>query len=200
MPAFFQRRMDFFFGKYDFIVVYIDDILIHSQNLENHMKHLQIFLDEVKKHSIVLSEKKMVLFQDSIDFLGIHVINGKIQMQPHVLTKLSELPDELQDTKIIQRFLGVLNYVHKYIPILSEKTTSIRKHLNSGWSPEATTTVNLLKAECKQLLELKPLVLENYILWSNATHKIYGKYKHTKHIKPERHRYTWFTQFGLRPP
>ena len=42
--------------------------------------------------------------------------------------------------------------------------------------------------------------LENYILQSNATHKICGKYKHTKHIKLERHRYTWFTQFGLRPP
>ena len=33
-PAFFQRRMDFIFGKYDFIVVYIDDILIHSPDLE----------------------------------------------------------------------------------------------------------------------------------------------------------------------
>ena len=33
-PAFFQRRMDFIFGKYDFIVVYIDDILIHSNNLK----------------------------------------------------------------------------------------------------------------------------------------------------------------------
>lgn len=29
-PAFFQRRMDFIFGKYDFIITYIDDILIHS--------------------------------------------------------------------------------------------------------------------------------------------------------------------------
>ena len=77
----------------------------------------------------------MLLFQGSIDFLGIHVINGKIQMQPHVLTKLSEFPDYLTDTKMIQIFLGVLNYVHKYIPRLSEKTSPIRKHLNSGWSP-----------------------------------------------------------------
>ena len=59
------------------------------------------------------------MFQDSIDFLGIHILNGKIQMQPHVLTKLSEFPAELPDTKMIQRFLGVLNYVHKYIPRLS---------------------------------------------------------------------------------
>jgi len=62
-------------------------------------------------------------------------------MQPHVLTKLSEFPDQLTDVKMIQRFLGILNYVHKYIPNLSEKTAPIRQHLHSGWSPEATTAV-----------------------------------------------------------
>src|SRR5271168_3701351 len=43
-------------------------------------------------------------------------------------------------------------------------------------------------------------MLENYILRSNGTHKILQKYKHRKRTKQERHRYTWFTQFGLRPP
>jgi len=43
-------------------------------------------------------------------------------------------------------------------------------------------------------------VFENYILRSNGTHKILQKYKHRKCTKQERHRYTWFTQFGLRPP
>jgi len=44
------------------------------------------------------------------------------------------------------------------------------------------------------------IVLENYILQSNGTHKILQKYKHRKCTKQERHRYMWFTQFGLRPP
>ena len=79
-PAFFQRRMDYIFGKYDFICVYIDDILIHSADLESHLQHLNIFLDEVRQHGIVPLKKKMVLFQKSIDFLGIHVNEGKIQM------------------------------------------------------------------------------------------------------------------------
>ena len=83
----------------------------------------------------------MSLFQDSIDFLGIHIFNGAIQMQPHVLTKLTQFPDKLKDTKTIQRFLGVLNYIHKYIPRLTEKTTPIRKHLKEGWSLEATIAV-----------------------------------------------------------
>ena len=133
--------MDFNFGQYYFIVVYIDDILIHSDNLDDHLKHLTIFLEEVRRHGIVLSEKKMLLFQDSIYFLGIHIVNGKIQMQPHVLTKLAEFPDQLTDTKMIQRFLGILNYIHKYIPRLSEKTAPIRQHLHGGWSLEATASV-----------------------------------------------------------
>jgi len=43
-------------------------------------------------------------------------------------------------------------------------------------------------------------MLEYYILQSNGTHKILQKYKHIKHTKQERHRYTWFTQFCLRLP
>lgn len=70
--------MDFIFSKYDFIVTYIDDILIHSSNVKTHLEHLEIFLEEVQQHGIVLSERKMVLFQDNIDFLGIHVVNGAI--------------------------------------------------------------------------------------------------------------------------
>ena len=105
--------MDFNFSKYDFIVTYIDDILIHSPIVKTHLEHLDIFLKEVEQHGIVLSERKMSLFQDNIDFLGIRVVNGAIQMQPHVLIKLTQLPDKLKDTKTIQRFLGVLNYIHK---------------------------------------------------------------------------------------
>lgn len=72
--------MDFIFGKYDFIVKYIDDILVHSPDIETHFKHLEIFMTKVQNQGIVLSKKKMVLFQYNIDFLGINVVNGQIQM------------------------------------------------------------------------------------------------------------------------
>lgn len=70
--------MDFIFGNYDFIITYIDDILIHSPGLQTNLAHLEIFFQEVQAHGIVFSEKKMVLFQNDIDFLGIHVIDGHI--------------------------------------------------------------------------------------------------------------------------
>ena len=80
-----------------------------------------------------------------------------------------EFPDHLSDTKMIQRFLGVLNYIHKYIPRLSEKTAPIRKHLKTGWSLEATEAVKLLKKECQQLPKLKPPGQGSLILQTDAS-------------------------------
>jgi len=57
-----------------------------------------------------------------------------------------------------------------------------------------------LKREIFKMTSKDNEMLENYILRSNGTHKILQKYKHRKLIKQERHRYTWFTQFGLHPP
>ena len=64
----------------------------------------------------------------------------------------------------------------------------------------ALNNVGLPVASCNFELDGDSLLLENYILQSIGTHKILQKYKHKKCIKQERHRYTWFTQFGLRPP
>lgn len=84
------------------------------------------------------------------------MVNGQMQIQPHVLIKLSQFPDELPNTKTIQRFLGVLNYIHKYIPKVSGKTAPIRQNLRGRWSQEATATIKALKFECQQLPKLQP--------------------------------------------
>ena len=44
-----------------FIVVYVDDILISSQTLEEHREHLKIFVKAAIKEGICLSEKKTII-------------------------------------------------------------------------------------------------------------------------------------------
>ena len=59
-PQIFQRKMDKIFSDYsDFIIVYIDDILICSSNEKDHENHLNNFIAICKQHDIVLSEKKV---------------------------------------------------------------------------------------------------------------------------------------------
>ena len=59
-PQVFQRKMDKIFSDYSsFIIVYIDDMLICSDNEKYHEKHLDIFITLCKEHGIILSEKKV---------------------------------------------------------------------------------------------------------------------------------------------
>ena len=56
-PSAFQRIMDETFeGMEDFLKKYIDDILVHSEDILAHIKHLKLFLQRVKEKGIVLSE------------------------------------------------------------------------------------------------------------------------------------------------
>ena len=78
---------------------YVDDILLFSKDEESHAKLLAEFYNLVKSQGIMLSEKKMVIGQSSIDFLGVNISDGKYTLQPHIASSLAEFPDKLTNTK-----------------------------------------------------------------------------------------------------
>jgi hypothetical protein len=143
--------------------------LVHSLAEEYHVHRLEVFCKECELHGIVLSEKNIDLFKTSIEFLRIIVKYGKIQMQQHIVQKIFGFSDELHNTQQTQKFLGILNYVHKYVPRLSQKTAPIRQHLSSGWSLDATQAIQQLKIECQQLRVLKPPRYGQLILQTDAS-------------------------------
>ena len=63
-------------------LIYVDDILLLSKDEESHAKLLTKFYNLVKSQGIMLSEKKMVIGQSSIDFLGVNISDGKYTLQP----------------------------------------------------------------------------------------------------------------------
>ena len=68
----------------------------------------------------MLSEKKLVIEQSSIDFLGVNISDGKYTLQPHIASSLVEFPDKLTNPKQIQQFLGIVNYMSDFIPKVSK--------------------------------------------------------------------------------
>ncbi|ADN88182.1 polyprotein [Pineapple bacilliform CO virus] len=117
-PAVFQRKMDHCFrGTEDFIAVYIDDILVFSETPEQHKKHLEIFLQIARKNGLVLSPTKMKVGVQQVDFLGATIGNSRIRLQPHIIQKVVQFDNkDLQTTKGLRSFLGILNYARSYIP------------------------------------------------------------------------------------
>ena len=132
----------------DFVLVYIDDILVFSKTMTDHLRHLQQFNTIYEKNSLVLSAKKMVIATPQVDFLGVKICRGQIILQEHVLLKLQEFPDQLTTSHEIHSFLGCVHWLIQHYPWLSTDTLPIRRTLKQGvvsWSPVATATILTIK-------------------------------------------------------
>ena len=59
-PSTFQRVMNILLDKHldQFVVVYLDDVLIFSKDIESHFKHLRLVFDLLKEHKFYVKLKK----------------------------------------------------------------------------------------------------------------------------------------------
>lgn len=74
----FQKAMDFVLGLevQEFTTVYVDDILITSENEEKHYKHIIKVLEKFRKHNVTVNMEKCQFFKKEVKFLG-HIISTK---------------------------------------------------------------------------------------------------------------------------
>lgn len=82
-------------------LVYIDDILLFSQDEVFHAQLLNHFLQIVTQNGVMLSEKKIVIAQTKIEFLGMKITNGQFQLQPHISIDVLKFPDNISFVKQI---------------------------------------------------------------------------------------------------
>ena len=115
----FSKKWIIFKG-YDFIHVYVDDILISSEIEKQHLERLNIFVDLCIVHGIGLSKKKSIIGESKIEFLGLIIDSEGIELQSHILEKIKNFVEKLIDRKQLQRFLGILNYAEGFIMLTLE--------------------------------------------------------------------------------
>ena len=116
-PSEFQRIMNDIFNPYsEFCIVYIDDALVFSNSFEQYFKHLKTFLYVVKASGLVISAKKISLFQTRVKFLGYYICCGTIVPIKRSLEFANKFSDKILDKIQLQRFLSSLNYVLDFCP------------------------------------------------------------------------------------
>ena len=111
----FQRFMDAIIGDLENVFVYIDDILIATPDEESHMRTLNQVCQRLAQHGLVLNFAKCKFGCREIDFLG-HTINHRgIQPTRAKIEDVENFPRPV-DKKGLLRFLGMVNYYHRFIP------------------------------------------------------------------------------------
>ena len=110
----FQRLMDQILGDVPHTFVYLDDILIASATLEEHLEDLRKVFTILNENGLVVNRKKCVLGQSRIEFLGHEVDSQGIRpLKEKVEAILAVKPPTT--IKELQRFHGMINYYRKFV-------------------------------------------------------------------------------------
>jgi hypothetical protein len=115
-PATFQAAMNNIFSEYlhDFVVVYLDDILIFSKTKEDHVRHLQLVLEKLREHNLFANMKKCDFFKSELEFLG-HIVSGEgIKVDHRKTEAIRKWPKPTSVTEL-RSFLGLANYFRRFI-------------------------------------------------------------------------------------
>jgi hypothetical protein len=120
-PAYFMYLMNsVFMPKLDkFVVVFIDNILIYSKNLEDHARHLHIILQRLREHHLYAKFSKYEFWLDTVKFLGHTISNDGIYVDPSKVQKVMDWKT-LTSVHHIHSFLGLAGYYRRFIPNFSK--------------------------------------------------------------------------------
>ena len=127
-PTAFQRFMNDIFGDLldQCIVVYLDNILIYSDNPEQHTKHVQEVLWHLQKHGLYAQAKKCEWHCRSVEFLGYITSSEGLTMADNKIHAILDWP-EPQKVKDVQSFLGFANFYQRFIHNYSEITVPLTR-------------------------------------------------------------------------
>ena len=146
----FQRLMDEILGDIPRVFVYIDDILIASENETQHLEDLRRVFTTLDKHGMVVNRAKCVLGQTSLEFLGYTVTDSGISPLSERVDAIRAVPPPTS-VKELQSFLGMINYYRRFIPKAAQHLYPLfdllkGKPKSLDWTPACQASFEAVKA------------------------------------------------------
>lgn len=169
-PGTFQALMNNILAPYlrVFTLVFLDDILVYSETLEEHIQHLKIILKVLTQEKLFVTMPKSLFAVNQVDYLG-HIISGEgVATDPSKVAAVVDWPTPTTVTQL-RGFLGLSGYYRRFVkdfyPIARPLHDILKKN-NFHWTPLQDTAFQALKQALVTapvlalLVFLAPFVLE----------------------------------------
>lgn len=116
-PSFFQAAMDAILGsmRWDFVLAYIDDLIIYSNSFTNHLHHLDAVLKSIGAVGMTLDERKCFFGYERLSLLGHRISRLGLMTQPEKVKAIQSMPFP-RTVKGLQTVLGQFTYYRQFIP------------------------------------------------------------------------------------
>lgn len=146
----FCEVMHRLFAHLEGVLSLVDDFLIHGRTVQEHDINLRNFLLRCREVGLRLKPEKLQYKTNAVKFLGHTVSEQGISVLQSRVEAISAMPPP-DGPEAVRRFLGVINYVMKFIPNASERTEPLRALAKLTpseykWTPDAQAAYDELKA------------------------------------------------------
>lgn len=146
------------------VVVFIDDILIYSKNIEDHKKHLKLVFDLLRQHQFKVRMSKCSFAKQQLNYLG-HVISSEgVATYPKKIADVENWPVP-SSVKEVRSFLGLTGYYRRFVQnfglIAKPLTELLKKGKIFVWTPTTEQDFQALKTA---LITSPVLALPNFEL------------------------------------
>jgi len=151
-PAEFQKRIVQIlqpFIRNDKVIVYIDDILIAIETVQENLEVLRHVLKTIKAYDLELNFNKCQFLKRKIEYLGYVLQNNSVQISAKHTEAISKFPQPRNVTEV-QRFLGLTNYFRRFIRdysiVAKPLYNLLKKSTSFAFDEDCVCAFNLLKS------------------------------------------------------
>jgi len=157
-PATFQCVMNQVLQPFlrQFVLVFLDDIMIYSASWNDHLQHLQQVLETLRKHQFYLKLSKCSFAQASLEYLGHIISDSGVATDQTKIEAMVNWPIPTSMTEL-RAFLDLIGYYRKFVSkygVLAKPLTNILRLKAFQWSPQAQQAFDNIKLAMTKTLVL----------------------------------------------
>ena len=120
-------------------IIYVDDCLCYSGDLETHLSHLDLLLTNLRRANLTINLDKSQFFRQEIAYLGYRLTTQGIQATDEKIDAIMKFPTP-RNQKQLKGFLGLTNFYNRFTDKYAETTRPLLELLKKGhkfpWTPE----------------------------------------------------------------
>jgi hypothetical protein len=115
----------------DFVVVYIDDILVYSHSMEEHLEHLQKVFQRLRENKLYAKFEKCKFGVMEVDFLGHRITQEGLKMDDHKVKAILDW-EPPRSVLAVRSFVGLASYCRKFIKNFAKIATPFTNFLKKS--------------------------------------------------------------------